>query len=226
MKTPFVVHRSPDDKIKDFSLVHVWFCNLDDNSPLKLDWTCTSPTERNRITRLKDQVECKRLTRRFIFVRQVIGNVLDISLNGWEFPYSAHGKPQPVSMIDTKGNLTRLNFNISHSENVLALAIALDCNIGIDIEVIKTDIDFSAIAKTQFDKNSFNFLNTVSSSKIDKSFYRLWTRKEALAKMIDNGIVQQPDETRLDDILQSLYSFEFSFGKKEIIGALAYAENL
>lgn len=214
-----VVHSTMDEPIKDDCRVHIWLSDLDDDSQIG-SWDSLSATEHARVVRLKSSLERKRMTNRFIFTRKVIGNLAGISLDGWEFSHNSHGKPAPLCLVDGKGNITRLHFNISHSENILALAVLMNRNIGIDVEVVRPEIDFLSVAKLHFDPESLQMLCSVQPSKISQLFYRLWTRKEALAKLEGVGIAQQSTKI-LTDMSQSLFSFEFEIGKKKIIGACA-----
>ena len=79
-----------------------------------------------------------------------------------------------------------LNFSISHSDDMLAVAFS-ENNVGIDIEIIKplrTDIRNRLCTESDFE-----FL---SSANYDDErllrFYKIWTAKEAYFKMLGTGI--------------------------------------
>ena len=213
-----IVHTSPDEKINDHRKIHIWFCDLDDMQPESSSSVILSSNELARIERLRTPGQ-SRLAARFVCVRKILGNIVDVEPQSLMFCDGINGKPRLVSPIGKNGK--DLNFNISHSENILALAVSFDCEIGIDIEVVKTNIDFFSIATMHFDQKSFQLLGAIPPAKVAHLFYRLWTRKEALTKMYGTGITAEPSDEFLSEF-QSLYSFEFSFGGKEIIGALAY----
>src|SRR5256885_7262057 len=213
----FVVHRLPDEKINDHKKIHIWFCDLDDMQPESSSSVILSSNELARVERLRTP-EQSRLAARFVCVRKILGNIVDVEPQSLVFHDSLNGKPRLVSPIGKNGK--DLNFNISHSENILALVVSFGCDVGIDIEVVKPDIDFFSVAKMNFDQQSFQLLCAVSPPQVANSFYRLWTRKETLTKMYGTGITAEPSDEFLSEF-QSLYSFEFSVGRKEIIGALA-----
>jgi 4'-phosphopantetheinyl transferase len=213
----FVVHTSPDEKIKDYKKIHIWFCDLDDKQLEPTSHNMLSANELARVERLPPS-EQSRMAARFVFVRKVLGNIANVEPHSLEFGEGLNGKPRLVSHTGKNENL---NFNISHSENILALAVSFDCELGIDIEVVKHDIDFFSIAKMHFDKKSFELLCAVSPPRAAHFFYRLWTRKEALTKMYGVGITAESYNEFVPEF-QSLYSFEFSVGKKEIIGAITF----
>ena len=77
-----------------------------------------------------------------------------------------------------------LNFNITHSENIVLCAISRDCQVGIDLEKI------NSIRTTGF-SHCFTMRERAyifSSDCSLRSFYELWTRKEAIAKADGRGL--------------------------------------
>jgi 4'-phosphopantetheinyl transferase len=76
-----------------------------------------------------------------------------------------------------------LQFNISHSRDIVVCAASTDAAIGIDIEKIQPipTIDYT----DYFTRNEINSIN--SSTNNTRDFYKIWTRKEALIKCIGKG---------------------------------------
>lgn len=92
---------------------------------------------------------------------------------------TSFGKPY----INCKG--LSINFNISHSGNMIAIAIS-DSKIGIDIEVLKP---------IKFDLTSYDGFFTskelkaiIESKNRNKAFFVLWTQKEAAVKYSGIGL--------------------------------------
>ena len=77
-------------------------------------------------------------------------------------------------------------FNVSHSGQYALIAIASD-EVGIDIERIKSDLDFPSIATRFFHATELAVLNSFATHRRRRAFYRLWTRKESLLKMLGCG---------------------------------------
>lgn len=71
-------------------------------------------------------------------------------------------------------------FNISHSGNYVALAIA-DCNVGIDIEKIRTCHE--ATVNKVFTSKQKEELDCLEGKSKDESFTRMWTELEAELKL-------------------------------------------
>lgn len=71
-------------------------------------------------------------------------------------------------------------FNISHSKGVIALAISKDYPIGLDIEVLRDYKD--DLAKYISNDEEYKHI------KDNKSFFEIWTAKEALVKCLGSGL--------------------------------------
>lgn len=76
-------------------------------------------------------------------------------------------------------------FNISHSKNYAIIAISKN-PLGIDIEYINCDFVFNDMVSSVCNENEMNALN--SSFNKHLTFYKLWTRKEAIVKATGTGI--------------------------------------
>ncbi len=116
----------------------------------------------------------------YIIRRLILSYLLDISPLDIEFKYNEYGKPSEKE--------DRISFSISHSTNYLALAIASDYNLGVDIEVNKY------IPKLNSFLNSFltsqekkNVKNQLDSSQ-ELITYMYWTMKESIVKALGKGL--------------------------------------
>ncbi len=83
-----------------------------------------------------------------------------------------------------------LEFNISHSGNMVVCAISDSCEIGIDVEILK-DIKLDDF-KSQLTENEWNKI--FYADDVTSSFFDYWTQKEAVLKAHGSGII---------DLLQS-----------------------
>ena len=76
-------------------------------------------------------------------------------------------------------------FNVSHAENYAVIAIDIN-TIGIDIECTDKDFDYMTIVPSVFSKSEIDVINTTKTQKL--TFYKFWTRKEAIVKATGKGI--------------------------------------
>ncbi len=76
------------------------------------------------------------------------------------------------------------DFNISHAEKMVVLAIAQRGKVGIDIENFRT-VELENF-KSTMDNQQWEKIITAESPEYE--FFRLWTRKESLSKAIGKGL--------------------------------------
>ena len=177
--------------------IHVWlaWCALD--SPLD-DETGLSSDERDRARRFI----FARDRRRFVFarktLRQVLGGYLGIDAAAVRFTYAAHGKPALAN-----GFGAGLEFNMSHSDEAVVIAVSSAGPIGIDIEAIRSMRDRDEIARGTFAPGEVERLHALDEASRTDGFFRCWTRKEAFVKALGDGLNH------------SLDRFEVSLGPDE-----------
>lgn len=85
-----------------------------------------------------------------------------------------------------------MDFNLSHSGDYFAFSVGSvgALRIGVDIEVVSEAKDMESIVNTYFHVNEKNYILRADliKSKQFLRFYEIWTRKEALLKMLGIGI--------------------------------------
>ncbi|GAB6141319.1 4'-phosphopantetheinyl transferase superfamily protein [Methylosoma difficile] len=81
-----------------------------------------------------------------------------------------------------------VSFNLSHSHHYMVIALSKACLLGIDIEFCQPRKNLAALAKKCFSVEEFNFWNGLDAEAKTRSFYQLWTKKEAFVKATGRGI--------------------------------------
>ncbi|MFZ6767714.1 4'-phosphopantetheinyl transferase family protein [Undibacterium sp. Di26W] len=76
-----------------------------------------------------------------------------------------------------------LGFSLSHSGNWVACAVSTSTRLGLDIELLDPDRDFSALALHAFDAVDNAWLQQQDAASRVRDFYQLWTSKEAHIKL-------------------------------------------
>ena len=76
-------------------------------------------------------------------------------------------------------------FNVTHAGDYAIIAIA-NSSIGVDIEYVNKDFDYNEILPSVFNKSEID--EVFNSNDIQRTFYKLWTRKEAIVKATGKGI--------------------------------------
>ena len=113
-------------------------------------------------------------------LRNILSHYLNIEPQNICFSYTNYGKPY----LDC----TDLTFNTSHSGKFIIYAITRKACIGIDIEQLKSDLDFLSLAKTIFSEEEYIKFVMIPPHDKPLAFYRYWTRKEAYLKAIGIGL--------------------------------------
>lgn len=104
-------------------------------------------------------------------VRNILGRYL--GQDGINITRNANGKPHILPVGNKK-----IHLSLSHTHNLLLLAISSDDNVGIDVELIKKRKFMWRIAVRYFAEPPKSILD----------FYRAWTAREAFVKAIGGGI--------------------------------------
>jgi len=161
-------------------MVEVIIVNLSDKLPFQYDYLkCISYEKRIRILKYINEADKKRSLMSELLIRKAASDKLCIPAKRVNISYNPYGKPY----ID---NERYFNFNISHSESYVVIAISR-YKIGIDIEKNKKT-DF-AIAERFFTKNEYQYIKsfTTEPDRIN-AFYMLWTLKESYVKALGKGL--------------------------------------
>ncbi len=205
--------------------VHSWCVSLDvpPETSAGLYATLTND-ERNRSARLRFERDRRRFVVARGVLRKLLGRYLGIPPGSVRFVYNAFGKPELSPELGG-----RLKFNLSHSADLALIAIAVDAEIGVDLEFIREQSDWAEIARCFFSAAERDRLNRLPSHLYPQAFFSCWTKKEAYVKARGEGLaipltsfsVPLLDGTPTDAVLArrwSLYTLQPAPG---YIGALA-----
>jgi 4'-phosphopantetheinyl transferase len=95
-----------------------------------------------------------------------------------------YGKPS----LDLDRQDRTLNFNISHSDELVLFAFTYVRQIGVDIEYMRPGLDYQSLAEHHFSALENQMLQALPVSVRLKAFYQCWTRKEAYIKARGKGL--------------------------------------
>lgn len=119
---------------------------------------------------------------------------------GAETTRASGGKPYIAApgAHELSGARGALNFNISHSGDVLLVALSRCAEVGVDVERVRAVPEWRAIAKRMFDTDTTDLLHAELASGADEheAFIRCWCRHEAAVKATGEGLF--PSHTRDD----------------------------
>lgn len=130
-----------------------------------------------------DRFLMERLTDRFILrrglLRVLLGRLTGQDPAGLRFDYGSHGKPELAGGPA---------FNLADSEDALAIAVAAEGVVGVDIERLRPMESAEGIADRFFHAAERAALQALPADRHDEGFLLAWTRKEAFIKAAGVGL--------------------------------------
>ncbi|SPR02227.1 4'-phosphopantetheinyl transferase family protein [Orientia tsutsugamushi] len=166
---------------QDDSNLFIFIANIDNylSNILKF-WQCLSELEKIQASKYYTF----KLTKRYIIahgiLRYILGYYIKQNPRDIKFIINKYGKP----FIENN----KIQFNMSHSHNLIGYVVSLNYKVGIDIELHSTNINIWELSHLVFTPTEHNFFSTVANNKKLKYFYDLWTKKESLIKAMWLGL--------------------------------------
>lgn len=114
-------------------------------------------------------------------LRALLARYADVDPGALDFEEGPHGK------LRLAGE-DRLRFNLSHSGDVLLVAVALDREVGVDVELPRRATDHVAIARRILGDAEAERLQALDPRQREREFLRAWVRWEAVLKCRGTGI--------------------------------------
>ena len=175
--------------------IHVWQVRLTDTAMLAEGfWDVLNEDEKQKALRLRSEMDQARSIVSRGILRNILGWYLSVDPASIEFSYGAMGKP---FLVTGQG----LDFNVTHSDDLILYAFTYGRRVGIDVEHMNELPEFHDMARHLFSSHEQDLLTRLPASDQKKTFFRLWTLREACAKMQGDGLV---DELKNMDILSVL----------------------
>jgi 4'-phosphopantetheinyl transferase len=170
--------------------IHLWYALLEQSQEQIAQFYQTLSLE--ECTRAK-RFYFERDRQHFIVGRGVLRNILGryvgIEPQKLQFCYGAHGKP---ALLQLCGN-DILSFNVSHSQGLALYAVALNREVGVDVEHMRYLEDAEQIAENFFSLRERRTLHALADHIRTEAFFCCWTRKEAYVKALGDGLSQPLD---------------------------------
>lgn len=133
-------------------------------------------------------------------LRVILAKYLNLEPSAIAFSYGSHGKP----FLQKPFN--RLSFNLTHSGRLALYIIALQRDVGIDVECISGDREIDSIISRFFTQSEQTYLLNLSAAERQIAFFRCWTCKEAQTKASGEGISQGLDRLDLSLMLEEKHT--------------------
>ncbi|MFN7977238.1 MAG: 4'-phosphopantetheinyl transferase superfamily protein [Vicinamibacterales bacterium] len=102
----------------------------------------------------------------------------------WRFEVNAHGCP---FVVDAQAGAPRLCFNVSHTDGLVALAVARGHRVGVDVEDVRRVVRHD-VAGHHFAPSEVADLRALPTGAQPRGFFEYWTLKEAYIKARGMGL--------------------------------------
>lgn len=161
--------------------VDVWRISLDlPAASVKLLESTLSTDESQRAARFHFPEDRSRYIVAHGSLRDILARYLRCESRELNFYTDDYGKP---ALKDHK-----LEFNLSHSGEYALVAVTQKRKVGVDVELIRSDLEIENIASRYFSQSEVSELLALPSEQRVLGFFNCWTRKEAYIKAHGSGL--------------------------------------
>ncbi|MFZ0219465.1 MAG: 4'-phosphopantetheinyl transferase superfamily protein [Candidatus Aquirickettsiella sp.] len=167
-------------------IIHIWHTRFEVHTKkCEIFQNWLSPDEKKRAEKLAIPYR-----QSFIISRGVLRDLLayysEQCPQKLTLTYSVSGKPLLINSEH------RIEFNLSHSKNILVYAFTIDTPLGIDIEYINHRMNLDKIAFRFLPADEYDRLQLLQGKEKLKAFFNAWVRNEALIKAMGGTLQTHP----------------------------------
>ncbi len=156
-------------------------------------------------------------------LRKIIADELNMNPKLIEYSYGKYKKP----FLNIELNNRKFYFNVSHSNEYLAICTSEVNEVGIDIEFIDQKSDILLLKEQVLSEYELNCFSQLENEREQRNyFYRLWAIKEAILKGIGIGLFYSPNsmtvflnnmQAKVVNLLPCEEENDFSIWKNQVI---------
>ena len=166
----------------------VWQATLtDDANTLAQLTSLLSEEERCRLAKLQLHADQRRFLIGRALLRSFVGNHMNLPAERVEFNHGPFGKPAVAARAGTPV----LQFNVSHSGQLVLLAFHPKHEVGVDVEEMQPELDWEPIARRMFVAEEYRRLARLKPPARRAAFFQAWTRHEAGLKAVGRGFGEE-----------------------------------
>jgi len=171
--------------------VHIWYASVEQSHDRMAEfYPLLSPDEKARAERFYFERDRDRYITGRGLLRVLLAGYLDMEPSRIQFEYGPCRKPKLTTIIDDN----RLEFNLSHSNDLVVYSFCRNRRVGIDVEHIHPMADEQRLAEEFFSTPESAYLRSLSGDLKLKAFFKLWTCKEAFVKASGDGLAKPMDQ--------------------------------
>jgi 4'-phosphopantetheinyl transferase len=149
------------------------------------DRSILSDSEKDAVSKFRFESDRYRFQLTRLFTRRILGRLLDVHPKDLQFRLGENGKPR---IDETWMGDTDIQFNISHSKQMIVWGIARGVDIGIDTENFTGKEFPPEVVGDVFDAGEIAYLSQIDAARRNQIAYTFWTLKEAFIKATGKGM--------------------------------------
>ena len=144
-------------------------------------WRVLDEAEQTQAGKFKNALLHNRYVEIHGRLRNLLAQMLNQPPDKIRIKKAEHGKPYLADYPE-------LAFNLSHTADRSMIAVGLDCQLGVDIEICKPRVNLSGLVNKCFAEEEAAYWTQLPEIQKNQAFYLFWTRKEAFVKATGHGI--------------------------------------
>jgi len=165
--------------------VHLWRLELDAVAVGEPRWNrILAADELARAQRFRFSRDRQYFAATRALLRIILGSYVECNPKKLMFHYGEKQKP----FLAPCPGANPVEFNLSHSGSRALLAFARGREVGVDIQQIRNNLDYEALAARFFSRAEQEELDALGPPEKCAGFFRCWTRKEAYIKANGAGL--------------------------------------
>lgn len=161
---------------------HIWRIDLSTSPQMDCD-AIISAEEIERANRFRFEKDRRRFKIAHASLRLILSRYLKLAPAELVFAQTDYGKPFLVN-----SEADGLLFNMSHSGDVVLIAVAREREVGVDVEFMRPDFATMEVAEQFFSIAEIYTLSGLPEHLRTSAFFNCWTSKEAYVKARGEGL--------------------------------------
>jgi 4'-phosphopantetheinyl transferase len=162
--------------------IQIWHGNISaEDVHYQSYWRILDADEQAHAGKIKIDLLHKRYVDVHGRLRSLLAQTLNESPEKIRINKTEHGKPY---LPDTP----ELVFNLTHSADMLVIAVGWNCQLGVDVEFCKPRTNLIGLVEKCFGEEESAYWLKLPEAQKTLEFYRFWTRKEAFVKATGRGL--------------------------------------
>jgi 4'-phosphopantetheinyl transferase len=143
-----------------------------------------STDEHERMARFVFERDRRQFLLTRALVRTTLSRYASLAPADWRFMANVHGRPE---ILDRPAGVPDLRFNLSHTDGLIACAVTIGREVGVDVEHIGRRLTHD-VAGRFFAPREVRDLHALPTDEQARVFFDYWTLKEAYIKARGFGL--------------------------------------